>query len=117
MLVRDWAIAFATTLLAESPVYVLASRRSFATGAALALALLLNLATHPAAWSVFRFGHVSFPYGFLAVEAVVVLAEATLVFAAGRSRFARRPLGPATCLAMSLAANCFSAGLSLVVWS
>lgn len=114
-MLRDWAIAFATTLIAEGPVYVLASRPSFATGRAIALALVLNLATHPAAWSVLRFGHVSFPYGFLAVEAVVVVVEALLLFAAGRSRFARQPLRPATCLAMSFAANCSSAGLGLLV--
>jgi hypothetical protein len=114
---RDWAIAFATTLVAELPVYVLFSRRSFAIRAAVAVAFLLNLATHPVAWSVFRFGHISFPYGFLAVEAGVVLAEALLLFAAAHSRFACQPLRATTCLAISFAANCSSAGLSLLVWS
>ena len=115
MLVRDWAIAFAVTLLAESPVYVLSSRRSFATGGAFVVALLLNLATHPVAWSVIMFGHISFPRGFLAVEAVVILVEAVLLFAAARSRLARQPLRGSTCLAISFAANSFSAGLGLLV--
>ena len=115
-MLADWAIAFATTLLAECPVYVLACRRAFKAGAAFVVALLLNLATHPVAWTVFRFGRISFPYGFLAVEAVVVLAEALLLVAAGRSRFARQPLGGSTCLVISFVANSFSAGLGLVVW-
>jgi len=113
---RDWAIAFATTLLAESPVYVLFTRRSFTTGTALAVVLILNLVTHPAAWTAFRYGRISFPYGFLAIEAAVALAESLLLFAAGRSRFTRRPLRGSTCLAISLAANSLSAGLSLLVW-
>jgi len=115
MLAMDWAVAFATTLLAEGPVYGLLCRRSFRPGAAVALALLLNLATHPVAWSVLRLGRISYPYGFLAVEAVVVIAEALLLFAAGRSRFARQPLRGTSCLAISFAANSFSAGLGLLV--
>jgi hypothetical protein len=116
MVARDWAIAFATTLLAESPVYVLSSRRSFGVGTAIVVALLLNLATHPVAWSIFRFGRISFPYGFFAVEAAVVLAEALLLLAATRTRFARQPLRGSTCLAISFAANGFSAGLGLLLW-
>jgi len=116
MAATDWAIAFATTLLAEGPVYVLSSRRSFTTGTAVVVALLLNLTTHPVAWSIFRYGHITFPYGFLAAEAVVVVIEALLLFAAARLRFARQPLPGTTCLAISLVANCFSAGLGLLVW-
>jgi hypothetical protein len=115
-MLRDWAIAFATTLVAETPVYVLASRRSFATKAALVVALLLNLATHPLAWTVFRFSRVSLPLGFLGVEALVVVAEAALLFAATRTRVAHLRLSVSRCLAISFAANSFSAGLGLLVW-
>lgn len=116
MLVADWAIAFVATLVAETPVYVLSSRRNFAMGVAASVAVLLNFATHPVAWSFFRSGHISFPLGFFAVEAMVVLAEAVLLFAAGRSRFARRPLRGSSCLVISFAANSFSAGLGLLIW-
>src|SRR5512142_1528855 len=111
---RDWAIAFATTLVGECPVYVLASRRSFATGTAFALAILLNVATHPLAWTVFRFAGISFPSGFLAVEGLVVVSEALMLFAAARSRVAREPLSGSRCLAISFAANSLSAGLGLL---
>ena len=116
MIARDWAIAFATTLVAELPVYLLACRGSFTLGTCVVVGLLLNVVTHPVAWSVFHFARISFPLGFVAVEAVVVVTEAVLLCAIARSRYARRPLSPSRCLAIAVAANSFSAGLSLLVW-
>jgi hypothetical protein len=113
---RDWPIAFVATLLAESPVYVLSSRRSFAIRKALVVAVLLNLATHPVAWSTITFGHISFLPGYFVVEAIVVMVEAGLLFAAARTRFARCPMPASTCLAISFAANSLSAGLGLLAW-
>lgn len=116
-MLRDWAIAFATTVVAELPVYVLASRRSLELRKAVLLTLLLNLATHPVAWAVFRFRGLSFPLGLLEVEAVVVLAEALLLRVATGSRYARQPMTLTSCLVIAFAANSFSAGLSLLLWT
>lgn len=116
MAVASWAIAFAMTLLAEGPIYVLSSRRSFGVRAAVIVTVLLNLVTHPLAWSLITYGHVGFPYGFFAVEGAVVVVEGLLLLAVARSRVARQPLSPAVCLAVAFAANCFSAGLGLLAF-
>jgi hypothetical protein len=114
MFVLAWLAPFLFTLLVEAPVYVLATRRIFAFGWAVLLVLLLNVATHPVAWGLMTLGRGYFPYGVLAIEGAVVLAEGLLLFAAARSRFARQPLSLRTALAVSLAANSFSAGVGLL---
>lgn len=116
MHVGDWALAFGFTLAVESPVYVLGTRRYFGLGVAGALALVLNLATHPAAWSLISLVCSCAWYGILAVEAAVVLVEALLLLTAARSRLARRPLPLSTCAAIAVVANGASAGLSLLIW-
>jgi hypothetical protein len=110
---KGWALAFLFTLVVETPVYFLSLRRVFGGAGALAASLVLNAATHPIAWSTIMAVHHPFPYVFLAVEGAVTLIEGLLVFAAGRSRFARQPIRLDTSLAVSLAANGFSAGLGL----
>jgi hypothetical protein len=112
---NGWALAFVFTLLAETPVYFLGLRRVFGARGALAASLLLNVATHPLAWSAIMAAPRPFPYVFLGVEGAVTLIEALLLFGAGRSRLARRPLGAGEALAISLAANGFSAGLGLLL--
>jgi len=112
---RDWALAFLLTLVVETPVYLLATRRSLGVVAALVMVLVVNIATHPIAWTIIMLSCGSSPYGFLAVEGVVVFVEGLLLFSAGRSRFARQPVLLRTSFAISLAANCFSAGLGLLL--
>jgi hypothetical protein len=115
MHVGDWAIAFLLTLAVEMPVYVLTTRQRLGFAAAILVGLGLNVATHPIAWTAIMLTRGSFPYAFLAIEGMVVLVEGALLFAVGRSRFARQPLTRSTCFAIALAANGFSAGLGLLL--
>jgi hypothetical protein len=115
MTLLGWALAFLFTLVVETPVYFLSLRRVFGGKGAMAASLLLNIATHPIAWSTLMATHRPFPYVFLAVEGAVILIEGLLLFAAGRSRFARQPIRLDSALAISLAANGFSAGLGLLL--
>jgi len=110
-----WALAFASTLLIETPLYLFALRRALGTKGALLASLVLNLATHPLAWTTIMSARQPFPGVFLAVEGAVTLAEALLVFAVGRTRFSKRPIKIGEALAISLAANGFSAGVGLLL--
>jgi len=114
---RDgWALAFLCTLLVETPVYFFALRRMLGPAGALLASLVLNLATHPIAWSTIMAAPDEFPGRFLAVECAVTLVEALLIFAVGRTRLSRRPIKIVEALAISLAANGFSAGIGLLLW-
>jgi hypothetical protein len=114
---RDgWALAFLGTLVLETPVYFLALRRALGPGGALLASLVLNLATHPLAWSAITGASHAFPWIFLAVEGAVTVVEALLIFAIGRTGLSRQPIGSGEALAMSLAANGFSAGVGLYFW-
>lgn len=108
-----WAPAFSCTLLVETPVYFLSLRRVLGARGALLASLLLNLATHPFAWSAIVSAPQPFPIPFIAIEFLVTLAEALLLFGAGHTGLARRPLRMGEAFAASLAANGFSAGLGL----
>jgi hypothetical protein len=103
-----WALAFVVTLALELPVYALLLRRPLGLARALAVAVALNLATHPLAWlATYRWGA-----RFFAVEAGVWLAEALLLFALARALGRRVPLHEA--LLAALAANALSAGAGLL---
>lgn len=67
------------------------------------------------AWSTIMGAAKPFPGVFIGVELAVTLAEALLLFAASRSRQACRPLRASEALAISLAANGFSAGVGLLL--
>ncbi len=110
---NGWAPAFACTLLVETPVYVLATRRALGVRGAILASFALNLATHPLAWTTITGAPRPLPAVFTGVELAVAAAEALLLFAAGRTRFSQRPLGMGRALAASIAANGFSAGLGL----
>ena len=114
---RDgWTLAFLGTLVLETPVYFFALRRALGPAGALLASLALNLATHPLAWSAIRGAPHAFPGIFFAVEGAVTLVEALLIVAIGRTRWSRRRMGVGEALAMSLAANAFSAGVGLLFW-
>lgn len=108
-----WPLAFLLTLLVETPIYGLALRRTFGLPGALLASLALNVATHPIAWSLITGAARPFPGTFLAVEAAAWVAEGLLLWGAARSRRARQRLGIGEALAVSLAANGFSAGIGL----
>jgi hypothetical protein len=112
---HGWTLAFLGTLVIETPVYVLALRRALGPHGALLASLVVNLATHPLAWSAIMGARNAFPWIFIAVEAAVTVVEALLVFGVGRTRLSRRPIGIGEALATSLAANGFSAGVGLLV--
>jgi hypothetical protein len=109
-----WPLAFMVTIIAETPVYLLALRRTIGWRRAALVALLLNVATHPVAWSVITHAREPFPAVFLLVEAVVLVTEALGLFVLGRLAWSRRRIGIVEAFAMSLAANGLSAGLGLV---
>jgi hypothetical protein len=106
-----WGTAFATTLLIETPVYVAGLRRDLGVGRAAAVALVLNVATHPLA---FALGTPGSPVRFVAVEGGVWVAEALLLWALARWL---RPPPPALARAalLSAAANALSAGAGLLL--
>ena len=101
------------TVAVEAPVYGLALRRVFGGLPALALALALNLLTHPLAWAVLMHKPGAFPRLFLAVEIGVTLVEAVALTFAGRSRWARQSLRFWEACVLSFTANAASAGLGL----
>ena len=106
----SWSFAFALTLLCELPVYVFALRRPLGGAmAALAVGVVVNLATHPLAWTLAV--HQLVPW--LGIEAAVTVAEAALVFAAARALGRRLPVHES--FLVSLAANALSAGVGLIV--
>jgi hypothetical protein len=102
-----WAAAFATTLVVEMPVYLAGLRRTVGTPRAAALAVGLNVVTHPLA---FALGAPGSPARFVAVESAVWLVEALLLWAVGRLPARRAAL-------LSLAANALSAGAGLLIVS
>ena len=106
----SWAFAFVLTLACELPVYVVTLRRPLGGVArALAVGVVVNVATHPLAWTL----AVGQALPWLAIEATVTVAEAALVFAAARAVGRRLPLHES--LLVSLAANALSAGVGLIV--
>jgi len=112
---NGWPLAFLCTIVSETPVYVFALGRTMGAGHALLVGLLLNLLTHPLAWSTITAAPHPFPWVFLWVEGVVLAAEALLVFSLGRTSWSRRRIGVAEALAISLSANSLSAGLGLLL--
>ncbi|HEU0029719.1 MAG TPA: hypothetical protein VFQ53_03730 [Kofleriaceae bacterium] len=74
-----WLYAFAWTLALELPVYVVVLRRSFtAWWPPCALALAVNLVTHPLLW--FAFPQLSpWPLHLVVSEACVIAVEAAIV--------------------------------------
>jgi hypothetical protein len=111
---HGWPLAFVLTIVLETPVYLLALRRTVGAGHAVLVALLLNAATHPLAWSLITDAREPFPAVFLLVEAGVLITEALGLWLLGRSRWSRGRLGVAEALAMAFAANGVSAGVGLL---
>lgn len=114
-----WPAAFALTVLVEAPVYLALLRRAFGAPGALALALLVNAATHPVVWFVIP--HTR-PWwrGFAAAELFAWLAEAAVLALAARATAARRPgraFGALDALLAALVANALSAGLGLLLFA
>jgi hypothetical protein len=105
-----WAAAFALTLLCELPIYVLALRRPLGgVVRALAVGVAVNIATHPLAWTL----AVGRLLPWLAIEGLVTVAEAAMIFAAAHALGRRLPVHESFLVA--LAANAFSAGVGLIV--
>ena len=105
-----WAFAFVLTLLCELPVYAFALHRPLGgTARALAVGVVVNVATHPLAWTL-AIGQLM---PWLAIETTVTVAEAALIFAAARALGRRLPIHES--LLVSLAANALSAGVGLIV--
>jgi hypothetical protein len=115
MELSGWLPAFLLTIATETPVYLLALRRALGWPRALFVALLLNLLTHPLAWSTITRARDPFPRVFLTVEAGVFVTEAILILVLGRAAWARRRIGITEALAISFAANGLSAGLGLLL--
>jgi hypothetical protein len=111
----SWPVAFILTLATEMPVYGLALRRTMAWWSTLLLALLLNLLTHPLAWTAITRSKAPFLQIFFSVEAAVVGVEALVLFTVGRTSWSRHPLTPVRALAIAAAANAMSAGLGLIL--
>ena len=111
----SWGTAFALTLLFEGAVFLALLRRSLSPARALLATLLLNALTHPIAWTTITSAAQPLPYVFLGVEGAGVIAEGLLLFAAGRTKSFRKPLGLGEAVAVALAANAFSAGLGLML--
>jgi hypothetical protein len=109
-----WPVAFALTVALESPVYVLATRRSLHPAVALAAALLLNLVTHPLAFWLLVDRPSVWPVRYLVVEAAVWWIEAALLLALSRTRLGRRRLAAVEAIAIALSANALSAGVGLL---
>jgi hypothetical protein len=105
-----WLFGFALTLVLELPIYVLALRRPLGGVArALTVGVAVNVATHPLAWTL-AVGH-RLPW--VAIEALVTVAEAAMIFAAARALGRRLPIHES--FLVSLAANALSAGVGLLV--
>jgi hypothetical protein len=109
----SWLPAFMMTIAVEVPLYSWGLRRVFGGWPALALALGLNLLTHPIAWSVLMHKPGMFPGLFVVVEVSVTLVEAVALALASRSRWARRSLRFREACVLSFTANAASAGLGL----
>ena len=78
-----WIPAFLLTILVETPVVVLLTRRRIGWGAALALGVALQAVTHPLFWLTWERWQRFFFSHYLAstavFEAVIFLAEAALI--------------------------------------
>lgn len=111
--VEDWFGAFVLTLVVETPIVVLVLRRSQPDLVRLALiAVIANLATHPAVWFVFtQLFLVGTPEYILAAEAWAVVAEAAVYLIVIRGVGARRAV------TASLLANSASVMAGLVAGS
>ena len=106
-------MAFLWTCALELPVYVLfVGRRLERWWSVCVLALLLNVATHPALWHLFpRFGPAAL--WLMIAESTVIGIEALLVAVVlARSMPAAQAAGLG--LLASLAANAFSTGAGLL---
>jgi len=106
-----WAIGFALTLALETPIYVLGLRGRMPVRRAALWSLLLNVASHPAAWALTRAW--SWPR-FTAVEIGVWLLEtALLTFVL---RVPRTDVSGRAAVAMlTFVANALSAGIGLLI--
>ena len=103
-------MAFACTLVLETPVYLFGLSRVSTKSRPLrfaGIALLVNLVTHPLAWALTRAW--SWPR-FAAVEAGVWVAESLLLIALVR------PAGPFALAAVAFTANALSAGVGLLLF-
>lgn len=101
-------MAFSLTLALELPVYVLSLRRPLGVARALAVAVALNVATHPLAWLASTRGAP-----FVAIELAVWIAESLLLFTAARAL--RRPVPLLDATLIALGANALSAGVGLLM--
>jgi hypothetical protein len=110
-----WLPAFLATLAIEAPVFLFALWRPLGMARAIATTLGLNALTHPLAWSMIMVARQPFPGVFLSVESAVWVIEALLLWHVCRSPISRRRLPFVEALAISLAANGFSAGIGLLL--
>lgn len=109
-----WLLSFLGTLVIELPVYTWATTSVFGFARALAIGVALNVATHPLMWGVHSLLRHPYLLTFLVAEAVVWATEAILLKTFSHRRRARRVLGWSEALAISFAANAFSAGAGLL---
>lgn len=112
-----YPLALAVTLTVELPIYAggLRAARLARAWAALAAALVVNLATHPLVWLALRGAGSAYWPRFVAVELAVWLAESLLVLAwLARVRAERAPVFVALLALAANAASCL-AGLVLAV--
>jgi hypothetical protein len=113
--VTGYAAALALTLAVELPIYAVAFRRLIGLrsgSAALALAALVNLATHPLVWWTLHAagGHrETYAISLLGVEVAAWLTEAAIAW-----MFLRRDAGTLVAIALAANAASFLAGLLLV---
>lgn len=108
-----YPLALALTLTVELPVYTggLRAARLARAWPALAVALVVNLATHPLVWLALRDAGGSYWPRFTAVELAAWLAESLLVFG-----WLRREPGYVALLALvANAASCLAGLLVAVV--
>lgn len=109
----NWLLAFALTLLLETPVYVFGLRRALSLPRAAGIAVVLNAVTHPPTWWLSeRSQSLSV---FAATTLAAVLVEAALVWLAARKLRAAGARGFVDAYAVSLVANLLSAGFGLLL--
>ncbi|MGE5829340.1 MAG: hypothetical protein ACM30G_13435 [Micromonosporaceae bacterium] len=112
-----YPLALAVTLTVELPIYAggLRAARLARAWAALAVALVVNLATHPLVWLALRGAGSAYWPRFAAVEVAVWLAESLLILAwLGRVRVQGAPVFVALLALTANGASCL-AGLALAV--
>jgi len=81
-----YPVALALTQLIEVPIYVVVLRRAglLPTGRAVAVAVGVNLVTHPVVWAVLVHAGDAYPLRFVLAETSAMLVEAALLVAVVR---------------------------------